>query len=229
VLEYGAQIDERLGHLYAWCLERNVPVMAHTSYSFGPTFAHDECAAPPGWGRALERYGGLRVQAGHFGGDSDHALNQEAWAAQYVGMMGTRQGEHLYADLSNLGELFESGSRVREVIEPLILRPVSDGSARVVADRLVYGSDWYMTELTNVSAAYLCYMEAYLRELERKCEVAGIRERVLGRNAAQLYGLVSDSERGKETNRSRLRRYYEKNGIPTPDWMCKLDASCEAG
>jgi predicted TIM-barrel fold metal-dependent hydrolase len=229
VLEYGSQIDERLGQVYAWCLKRNVPVMAHTSYSFGSTFAHDECAAPLGWDRALERYSGLRVQAGHFGGDSEHALKQAAWAAQYVRMMGTPRGEHLYADLSNLVELFESGSQVQEVIEPLILRPLSDGSARVVADRLVYGSDWYMTELTNVSAAYLCYMEAYLRGLETKYGVAGIRERVLGRNAAQLYGLVPDPECGEDTNWSRLKRYYANKGIPTPAWMGKIAASCDAG
>jgi predicted TIM-barrel fold metal-dependent hydrolase len=228
VLEYGARIDERLGHLYAWCLKRNVPVMAHTSYSFGPTFAHDECAAPPGWKRALECYEGLRVQAGHFGGDSEHALNQEAWADQYVRMMGIPQGKHLYADLSNLSELFESGSRVREVIEPLILRPLSDGSGKLVTDRLIYGSDWYMTELTNVSAGYLCHMETYLRELEKKYEVAGIRERVLGRNAAQLYGLVPDPQCGPDTNWTRLKRYYTTKGIPTPAWMGKVQASCDA-
>jgi predicted TIM-barrel fold metal-dependent hydrolase len=228
-LEYGAQIDERLGRLYAWCLERNVPVMAHTSYSFGPTFAHDECAAPAGWERALERYRGLRVQAGHFGGDSEHALDQEAWAAQYVRMMGNPQGKHLYADVSNLSELFEPGSRVREVIEPLILRPLSGGAAKSVADRLVYGSDWYMTELTKVSAGYLCHMEAYLRGLEKKYAVPGIRERVLGGNAAQLYGLVPDPQCGPDTNWSRLKRYYTKTGIPTPAWMGKVQASCDAG
>ena len=211
------EIDARLFRLYEWCSDHNVPIMSHTSHSFGSTDAHDDCASPVGWQRALERFPGLRVQAGHFGGDSVDAL-ANGWAAEYVRMMGMPNGHRLYADLSNLGDLFVDGSRVREVIQPLFTTKLSEASAEIGADRLVYGSDWYMTQLAGDAGACVEKMSTYLEWIERKFEIPKLRDRVFGLNAERLYGLAADPGNGRATNRDRLKRYYADKGI-TPAWM----------
>jgi len=153
VLNNAREIDRKLGRLYAWCVDHNVPVMSHTSHSFGETDAHDDCAAPYGWQKALEKFDGLRVQAGHFGGDSKYA-HDKAWAAEYVRLMALPKARNLYVDLSNLGDLFTPGSAVQQAIEPLFSTPVSADSTELAANRMVFGSDWYMTQLSGVSDTY---------------------------------------------------------------------------
>jgi len=215
------EIDARLGRLYAWCADHNVPIMSHTSHSFGKTDAHDDCASPVGWRRALDAFGGLRVQAGHFGGDSQYALGK-AWAADYVEMMGTANGANLNVDLSNLGKLFEPGSAVRKAIEPLFAREVSKASGEIAANRMVYGSDWYMTLLSNASGAYAANMSGYLDHLEHELRIPVLRKWVFGQNAVKLYGLDKSTCNGRKTNRARLEFYYERKNIGCPVWLRKL-------
>lgn len=216
------QIEARLACLYEWCLDRNVPVMAHTSHSFGKTDGYNECAAPMGWELALQSFAGLRVQAGHFGGESEYALGPKQWAQRYVDLMSVRNGENLYVDLSNLGGLFASDSAVHEVINPLVLQPLSTTPRQIVADRMLYGSDWYMTQLTKGWRTYLCEASEYFAEIECREAVPGLRNRVLGLNAASLYGLDPAAKGGKETNWDRLTEYYKAKGIGTPAWMDKV-------
>ena len=227
VLNNAKEIDHRLGRLYAWCVDNNVPVMSHTSHSFGKTDAHDDCAAPYGWQKALEKFDGLRVQAGHFGGDSQHA-HQKAWAVEYVRLMALPKARNLYVDLSNLGDLFTPDSDVQQAIEPLFSTPVSADSTELAANRMVFGSDWYMTQLSGVSDTYVPNMNAYLERLERTPApgIPDLRKRVFGMNAVRLYGLAPGPIGGNATNWDRLKRYYDKKKITTPAWMCKLGANC---
>jgi predicted TIM-barrel fold metal-dependent hydrolase len=216
-----SDIDARLYRLYAWCADHSVPIMSHTSRSFGMSDDYDDCASPFGWQRAIEALPGLRVQAGHFGGDSDYAL-ANAWAADYVGMMGTPQGSNLYVDLSNLGELFEPCSRVRTAVEPLFARTLSKVSDEIAASRMIYGSDWYMTRLSNSADAYAANMSGYLEQLEDRLRIPGLRRWVFGQNAVKLYGLAPETANGRTTNWDRLRFYYACKKIETPGWMRKL-------
>ena len=115
VLNNAKEIDRRLGRLYAWCVDHNVPVMSHTSHSFGETDSHDDCAAPYGWQKALDKFDGLRIQAGHFGGDSHYALDK-AWAAEYVRLMALpiliiKNKEHLNEE--GLEQILQLGLRLR--------------------------------------------------------------------------------------------------------------------
>jgi predicted TIM-barrel fold metal-dependent hydrolase len=224
--ENAKDIDKKLCRLYEWCVDQNVPIMSHTSHSFGATDADDDCASPFGWQRALENFAGLRVQAGHFGGESQYALD-EKWAAQYVQMMGMRNARNLYVDLSNLGALFVPDSEVRKVIEPLFSMRLSAGSTEIAADRMLYGGDWYLTQLSNMSDVYVREMNLYLERIEGEKKIHGLRKSVFGQNAVKLYGLTPGPARGKATNWNRLKAYYVDKGISTPTWMCKLEASCE--
>ncbi len=213
-IEDGGTIDAALGRLYAWCVDHNVPVMAHTSHSFGRSNALEDCASPLGWRKALENFDGLRIQAGHFGGTSDHAID-DGWAKAYVTMAGTPQGRNLHVDLSNLDDLFVSGSPIGKVMEPLIAS---------TPRRMVYGSDWYMIEVQGAAATYASAMSTYIGRIEDS-GIADLRKRVFGLNAATLYGLVPRRVGGRQTNWDRLVAYYEKHRIPRPRWMRKLAAA----
>lgn len=221
VMQDARAIDARLRRLYEWCVDHNVPIMGHTSHSFGKTDAYDDCASPFGWQRALETFDGLRVQAGHFGGDSDYAL-KHAWAASYVEMMGTPQGRHLHADLSNLGELFEPGTDVRKVLEPLFSAAWPGMPRETAADRMIYGSDWYMTQMSAAADGYARQMSSYLGRLESEIPMPQLRQRVFGQNAVRLYGLEPGPLDGHPSNWDRLRTYYASKDIPAPRWMRKL-------
>ena len=229
----GNAIDDRLGNLYQWCIDHNVPIMAHSSHSFGESDAKDECASPRGWQQALEKFGGLHVQAGHFGGESDYSLDTGHWAEAYVGMMGLPNDTNLYADLSNLDQLFVSGSKVRNVMDRLFSTKLSAKSTEVAANRMVYGSDWFLTLLSNASDAYVARMNTYLAEIETQYLLPDLRKWVFGLNAAKLYGLFPGPDGGKPTNWDRLTKFYADKRMPTPAWMCKLGRqygiACAAG
>jgi predicted TIM-barrel fold metal-dependent hydrolase len=215
------EIDCKLRRLYEWCVANNVPVMGHTSHSFGGTSDKDGCASPFGWQQAVAAFDGLRVQAGHFGGDSTYALDNK-WAAQYVSTMALPQARNLYADLSNLDQLFVAGSDVRCNIDPLFRVRLSAATNETASRRIIYGSDWYLTQLSNASDVYVARMSDYLYGIGRDNCTPELRAWVFGQNAVSLYGLVPGPVDGKETNWDRLARYYVRNGIPTPRWMRKL-------
>lgn len=212
-IEDGDAIDAALGRLYAWCIDHNVPLMSHTSHSFGQTDAHEDCASPDGWRAAIGKFDGLRIQAGHFGGSSAYAI-EHAWAAEYVAMTAASQGRNVYVDLSNLDDLFVPDSTVGKAMEPLY---------PAAARRMVYGSDWYMIELQNAAATYLAAMSDYIGRFE-STGIPDLRERVFGLNAAALYGLARGPLDGKATNWDRLVAYYGEHRIPAPCWMRKLAA-----
>jgi hypothetical protein len=128
----------------------------------------------------------------------------------------------LTINLSNLGGLFTPGSEVDDVIGPLVFRPIPGQPKEIVGDRMVYGSDWYMTQLTELSGEYLSEASKYLGRIECERGVPGLRNRVLGLNALRLYGLDPQPKDGKETNWDRLTAYYDSKGIKTPNWMQKI-------
>jgi predicted TIM-barrel fold metal-dependent hydrolase len=65
----GSKLDAALSKLYTWCSANNVPVMAHTSRSFGPTTAYEDRADPFFWTNVLKQdaFPRLRVNLAHFG------------------------------------------------------------------------------------------------------------------------------------------------------------------
>jgi hypothetical protein len=65
----GSKLDAALSKLYTWCSANNVPVMAHTSHSFGPTTAYEDRADPFFWTNVLKQdaFPRLRINLAHFG------------------------------------------------------------------------------------------------------------------------------------------------------------------
>lgn len=136
-----ADLDRVLLRLWDECSKRNVPVMAHTGNSMGSDDAHNAVAGPIGWQALITARGSAhpaRVSLGHFGGDSSH----DNWNNELAGMMATPEGAGLYGDLGYWDELRCQKGVASCSARQKLLKAVEEHP--VVADRLMYGSDWLM-------------------------------------------------------------------------------------
>jgi predicted TIM-barrel fold metal-dependent hydrolase len=147
--QIGRKLDAALSQLYAWCSTNNVPIMAHTSHSFGPNADYEDRADPAFWHDVLKQHAfpRLRINMAHFG----HFNNAVAYTrpANYVdkswewtvGKIITSSADgYAYADISSLGEILRVGAskRILECMRAFKDRfPDSD-------ERLLYGTDWSM-------------------------------------------------------------------------------------
>ena len=136
----GAALDERLTGLWRACAERGVPVMAHGGHSMGKDDAHEDMAGPPGWRQLLDRANepAPLVNIGHFGGDA----SDPPWTAGFAELMALPAGRQLYGDLGYWAGLRcddgMPGCAARDRLAQLLQRHP------LLADRLMYGSDWLM-------------------------------------------------------------------------------------
>jgi predicted TIM-barrel fold metal-dependent hydrolase len=214
-------VNDALDRLYSWARDANVPIMAHTSHSIGSSAAKEECAVPWGWHTALQAIPKLFVQAGHFGGDDPVAIG-EHWPGKIKHMMDTHP--NLYADLSCMSSLFGAKPNVVALFRSLLVSCLSSGE--IVADRLLYGSDFYMTDVDDSTRTFAKQMYQFIAALPgAACAPPNLTARVFGLNAVRFYGLAQGSGAGgSETNRSRIERFYNKHNVAKPAWMCKVDS-----
>ena len=205
-----AALDKVLAQLYAWAGKARVPILAHTSHSIGPTSADEECAGPPGWAKAFDGFGDLRVQAGHLAGE------KMDWSSAFVRMMDRPEARWLHADVANLDDLFGSDPVWAAEFATLIQSKLADGTQ--VFDRLLYGSDFYMTDMSGSSRMFAQQMQKFLGAHLSADAV----DRVFGGNAVRLYGLAMAAP-GEPGNRSRLEAYYRARGVADPPWTSRVD------
>src|SRR5262245_23223159 len=59
----GSKLDAALAKLYSWCSANNVPIMAHTSHSFGPNTDYEDRADPIFWAAVLKQDAFSRLRA----------------------------------------------------------------------------------------------------------------------------------------------------------------------
>src|SRR5262245_12492322 len=116
VFSAGSKLDAALAKLYSWCSANNVPIMAHTSHSFGPNTDYDDRADPIFWAAVLKQdaFSRLRINLAHFGHFNNavqHARPQDhvdkCWEWT-IGKILTSSAE-AYADISSLGEILKTG------------------------------------------------------------------------------------------------------------------------
>jgi hypothetical protein len=216
------EIDAVLTDLYKWARAKGVPILAHASHSIGESDEKEDCAGPSRWALGLGVKPGLPVQAAHFGGNDDQA---QQWAGQFAELMGDGQGLNLRADLSNQDALFYDKPTI-ERFKRALRTPVKPKG--IAADRTFYGSDFFMTDMAGATRLFAIEMARFLDHVEDgDSAVAGLRDRVFGSNAADFYGLRSNTDcTNDRTTRCRLTEFYERSGVPTPHWMCRLDGKC---
>lgn len=224
----GSRLDEAMRQLLGWCESEQVPVMAHTSKSNGPSPAFEALTDSRYWAQALCEFPNLRISFGHFGGSTPVATGM-ARAREFVGLMTagpTAPGSHAYADAGYFVEVISKEPDLQGLLRKLYEETSAKGDAALVT-RFMYGTDWEMTLTEGTVNGYLDGFERLFKELEAQPAMKAqghteLAERFFGLNAAQWAGLFPG-----EPTRLRLDQFYSKHGIK-PDWTTKVTAQSAA-
>jgi predicted TIM-barrel fold metal-dependent hydrolase len=228
--QIGSKLDAALSKLYTWCSANNVPIMAHTSHSFGPNSDYEGRADPIFWADVIKQnaFAQLRINLAHFG-HFNKAVQyprpqnyvDECWEWT-VGKILTSSAE-VYADISSLGEILKTGSS-RKIVECMKAFkehfPNSD-------ERLLYGTDWSMIAQEErfpklfSSKPFPDLMTLFLRAVGYDdAQIEGI----MFRNAVRFLGLgKAEFEKfGEKSTRGRLEKFYAAHNLSS-DWMTAFD------
>lgn len=222
--DLGAKIDSAMRLVLSWCEAEQVPVMAHTSESNGPSDEFQKLTGAQYWKLALDAYPRLRVSFGHFGGSSP-VENGLARARSFAALMAAdphASGAQAFADAGYFVEVLSKEPQLLDRVRLLYEETSGNGSA-ALAQRFMYGTDWEMTLTEGRVDGYLGDFEALFAELEarplfRSQGQVQLSSRFFALNAARWVGL-----RPGDAVRKRLDAFYQAHDIPKPDWAVKLD------
>jgi len=226
---FGGELDAVLSEFFAWCIEEQVPVMAHTNKSNGPDPEFEKLALADHWKLVLDRIDQrpdrkLRINFGHFG-DTTPVADGPSRSEAFVALMKSRPtaaGAMAFADASYFSDILDNAAKLQAILEGLYLG--TQDQPGLLANRLMYGSDWEMSMMERNAGRYLSGFEATFVKIEaslsaRDPRFTGMANRFFGRNAATFLGLAKGN-----MNRERIDRFYAKNRITTPPhWMTKVD------
>ena len=230
--EIGRKLDAALSKLYTWCSANNVPIMAHTSHSFGPNSDYEDRADPIFWANVLKQdaFPRLRINLAHFGHFNKavqyarpESYVDKCWEWTIGKIIASSTEAYVYADISSLGEILKTGPSRKLVGCMKAFKehfPNSD-------ERLLYGTDWSMIAQEDrfpkllSSKPFPDVMTFFLKAVGyNNTQIEGI----MFRNAVRFLGL-SKGEReefGENSTRARLEKFYTAHNLST-DWMRVFD------
>ncbi len=214
----GKDIDEELLWLYQYCLDNEVPIIAHCNNTlYSRTEYEDERRAHPKWWSKLlnmnnGHFSNLRLNLTHFEGSPDP--NNE-WADTIGKLM--RDFPNVYADVGHHETVLGKKRHRKKYFEDL--KAFLDKFN--IHRRLMYGSDWSMLARER---KHKKYFEYFTEGFDKYFGQPAI-DNFLGGNAARfLFGQDVDNK-----NRIRLVNYYKKFcekpclEVELPDWFIKLE------
>jgi predicted TIM-barrel fold metal-dependent hydrolase len=228
----GRKLDAALSRLYAWCSANNVPVMAHTSHSFGPSADYEDRADPTFWAHVLkpDAFPRLRVNMAHFGHFHKAVLQKDprnhidkCWEWTVGKIITGSTNTYAYADISSLGEILKTGPS-KKIVECMKAFkdhfPNSD-------ERLLYGTDWSMIAQEERFPKLISsrpFPDIMIFFLQTVGYNDAQIERIMFGNAARFLGLsrAEHEKFGEKSTRARLERFYRASGLST-DWMEAFD------
>jgi len=221
----GEALDRALAQLYAWCAEKNVPIMAHAVASNEAGTGYGQRAHPKFWARVLEQYPALRINMAHFGGFrqiGQPPKRDVTWEWTIGGIFAKAPQSYAFSDFSYFSELLaDTGEKRRE----LLLNLTAFRTAfRPSADHLLFGTDWTMIgreagfEPKRKGVSYVDLVGEFLGEAGYSdAEI----DKIMFANAVRFLGLApADREGG---TRGRLEAFYASHG-QSADWMKMFDA-----
>jgi predicted TIM-barrel fold metal-dependent hydrolase len=190
--DFAAKLDLVLEQLYAWCVQNDVPIMAHCSFSQYSSVAGARLGSPQGWWEVLETHKNLRLNLAHAGGiwnlSAARAPTIEKqsgglWPVDVVGRLGAPENPNLYADIADFSDVLSCDL-------PVPASSALGGLASLVAknpasrSRIMYGTDYMFLIQTPGTENYVAKM--------RDCASAALGispADLMGRNAARFLGL----------------------------------------
>lgn len=216
---FGKRLDAAMSSLFTYCIDNDVPIMAHTNHSNGPYEEFKELASSRYWKLALEKFAGLSVSFGHFG-DTDLEDHKGDKTRPFLTLMTRGQGSpggKAFADSGYFAGTLLNQIKMRDVLRGLYA--FADG---IMLERLMYGTDWTMILTQKNVERYLSDFIDVMRRIEAAETGIGARGTSLpnaffGQNAVEFLGL-----RPGRGNRRRLETFYARNEVPEPDWMKKV-------
>lgn len=147
------KLDEKLSYFFAKCRELDIPVMAHSNESMGRKPSHDELGGPQGWRSFFNDGGnaGTKINLAHIGGESGGG-SAANWTKQFAEIMAQDSASNLYGDLGFWdGAVARDQEAIKRLVELLHI-PVSNN--QIVADRIMFGTDWFMLARTGNWSEY---------------------------------------------------------------------------
>ena len=215
--DWAAHMDRSLEALYTFCVDEDVPVMAHCSFSQYPSLDAGLRGGPGGWWDVLGRWRTLRLNLAHAGGVWDLAPDRAAgvrakakglWPVEVVGRLGRPECPNLYADLADFDGVLackpgpgEAPGACRRSVdgEPALARLVEEVACNPGArKRLMYGTDYMFLIQAAGTEDYSTKMRECLAPA-----LGMVPADLMGLNAASFLGLTKP---GSGT-RMRLDRF----------------------
>src|SRR6266436_6013003 len=222
----GSKLDAALAKLYSWCSANNVPIMAHTSHSFGPNTDYEDRADPIFWAGVLKQdaFPRLRINLAHFGHfnkDVQYARPvsyvDKCWEWTIGKIIASSTEAYAYADISSLGEILKTGPS-RRIVECMKAFkehfPNSDERLSMIAQEERFPKLFSSRPFPDVMIFFLKAV-GY-----SDLQIQGI----MFRNAVRFLGLgKAERERfGEKSTRARLEKFYAAHKLSS-DWMKAFD------
>lgn len=217
----GRDLDSHLRAFFERCIDLGVPVMAHGNESCGYDEDADRFGGPAGWAELINGLGtrSPMVNIAHFGGDNTQA-NSKDWSYAMAGLMMTPGGERIFGDLGYWDALMTCDSKDDQRCVSALLRLnnlLKDYPG--AAERIMYGSDWFML---SKQANWNLYPDKILNALTngqqslpylRKLNI----DRLFYDNVIACYGLSGGANAG--ANRLRVDQFFKRHGQAGPAWL----------
>jgi predicted TIM-barrel fold metal-dependent hydrolase len=200
------EIDAILRELYTWCETAQVPITAHCNESNYADDAFKDFTGPKNWIAVLTEFPKLHLNLGHFGGA--HLVEPpDGWPRLIAAAV--EPFDHLYVDVGNQPVY---SPEVMVAYLDMLAGMFADPATEALADRIMFGSDWYMVALHPDADRFLTeYRALYEGRFGADAGAA-----FMGGTALRFLGF-DDAE---NANAMRLRARYDRFA-PTrvPPWL----------
>jgi len=229
VATIGERLDEVLGDLYALCRELDLPLMAHTDLSNGPSCEFNRFTAADHWQAFRDRFGDLRVNFGHLGGFEDTAVTDWSMpstpaelnvnACKLVAFMSSdpKAGGRYYGDSAYNQKVLTDRSGLQAIYKAALAWQAPGQSQPLLPDRLMYGSDWSLLMLQENMQTYFADFVTMYQQLDGPSSET-LSDQFFGGNAVEYLGLREGP------TRRRLLDFYAAHEMSRPTWMDKIDS-----
>lgn len=221
VATLGELLDQILDEFYQWCVQEDVPVMAHTDRSNGLNSRFNQLTDAEHWSAlyALPNYGELRLNFGHLG-DFEQSIaadwratadanSRGANAQALVGMMSTvpkSPGSRYFGDSAYTELILTPRNDLGSVYAQALAWQGPGQSQPLLQDRLMYGSDWSLLMVQENMQTYFADFVAMFERLDT-ATIPGVVPGTLSKkffadNAVNYLGLRDGQ------NFARLKTFY---------------------
>ncbi|MBT8048240.1 MAG: amidohydrolase family protein [Xanthomonadales bacterium] len=184
------RLDEKLDCFFALCKKLDVPVMTHSEESMGRFPSHKKLGSPEAWDIFFSsaENAGVRVNLAHFGGELGGGRGPWGWTRDFADLMWDPPARNLYGDFGLWDELISGDRQARDRIISLLDEPVSNGET--VADRMMFGTDWFMLTFTRPKPDFAV---KFAEILDSENVSQDIIDKIFYKNAQKLFNLQASS------------------------------------